>query len=356
VAKECYFNRLLVDIFPNHPLFKETQWFVTEDVNVEHLLDVFTSVDANSDDIWDVCVGLMRHLFNHKPRLTVLEPKIRGLPDDHHYKPNCLFWLAQLFYTVGNYAECKQLLVHSLELGRAKGCVYIISRALIVLAATNNWLGLYKEGIEQAEEALGIYKQTNHIPSQVLAYQQLSLLFHGNKQLDSAEEAALKAISLLPDEDSPLEVCQCKQVLATIYCSKGMREIGTNYFRAALEIASTFNLHNRLYWIYICLARLLFDQGRFDDAHTHFEHAKLHVVNDMYSLGHVTQLQAQLLCHQHRFEEAKTEALHALSMFEKVGAMDCLEECRTLIDNILHLMGQEVMVSSSKLWCSLCAH
>jgi hypothetical protein len=46
------------EIDPNKPNFGETQWITSEDVNVEHLLDIFTTADPNSDSIWDACANL----------------------------------------------------------------------------------------------------------------------------------------------------------------------------------------------------------------------------------------------------------------------------------------------------------
>ena len=83
---ECYFSRLSVHICPGNPGFEESQWIVSEDVNVEHLVDVFTSIDANSENVWNACARLMEHLYRHKPRLVVLGPKIEALPDDHPSK------------------------------------------------------------------------------------------------------------------------------------------------------------------------------------------------------------------------------------------------------------------------------
>jgi hypothetical protein len=40
-TNEHYFRRLSVDIYPGKPGYDEAQWIVSEDVNVEHLLNVF---------------------------------------------------------------------------------------------------------------------------------------------------------------------------------------------------------------------------------------------------------------------------------------------------------------------------
>jgi len=83
-TKEHYFTWMLVVIDPGKPDFEETQWIISEDKNVEHLLYVFTTIDANSGTFWAACASFMRHLFWYKRRLTVLEAKIEGLSDDHH--------------------------------------------------------------------------------------------------------------------------------------------------------------------------------------------------------------------------------------------------------------------------------
>ena len=80
-------------------------------MNAEHLLDVFTTIDANSDSVWGACANFMRHLVWRKSRLIALGSKIEGLPDDHSSKPGCLFELSRLFYVVGNEVECKRLLM-----------------------------------------------------------------------------------------------------------------------------------------------------------------------------------------------------------------------------------------------------
>jgi len=115
MTKGHYFTQMPVDIDPNRSGYGESRWITSEDMNVEHLLDVFTTVGANSDCIWDAC---LRNLVWHKTRLTILGQKIERPPDAHPPKPNHLFELSRWFQSVGNHVERKRLPSHTLELCR----------------------------------------------------------------------------------------------------------------------------------------------------------------------------------------------------------------------------------------------
>ena len=110
-TKDLYVTWFSVVIDPDKPGFGETEWITSEDVNVEHLLDVFTSIDPNSDYTWISCNGFVAHLHWHKPRKTVLGPKIEQLPDDYRWKPTGLFELSGLFPSVGNHVGEKRILL-----------------------------------------------------------------------------------------------------------------------------------------------------------------------------------------------------------------------------------------------------
>ena len=120
-AKECYFARLSVGIDLDKPSFEESRWIMSEDVNVEHLLDIFTSIDADSKTSWDICGRFMDYIYWHKPRLVMLGPKIEALPQDHSSKAQCLWSLSWLFHSVENKVERKRLITHALVLWREQG-------------------------------------------------------------------------------------------------------------------------------------------------------------------------------------------------------------------------------------------
>ena len=125
---------------------------MSEDINVEHLFDVFITIDANSDNVWDACIKFMEHLFWHKKLLVILRPNIEGLPDDHPSKPGCLLELSRLSKSVGNHAERKRLLTHTLRFWREQGNDRGVARMLRHISQANRHAGLYEEGIRAARE------------------------------------------------------------------------------------------------------------------------------------------------------------------------------------------------------------
>jgi len=345
-TKECYFTRMSVQIDPNKPNFREARWIMSEDVNVEHLLDIFTTIDPDSGHVWVACANFMEHLHWHKNRLTTLQPRIEGLPDNHNSKPRCLSRLSWLFYSVGNHVERKRLLAHALKLRRERGDDYGVAQTLRHLSDTNRLMGLPKEGIQQAREALEIYERLGDTIAQAKSLDDLALSLRDDKQLDAAEEAVLRAIALLPEKGEEYRVCESHQTLGKIYGSKGKIEKATYHFEVALGIASSFNWHGPLFSIHYKLAALFRDQGRLDDTQAHLERAKLHAVNDAYRLGLAMELQAGVWHKQGRLEEARTEALGAADVYERLGAAKDVEDCRELlrkIENGLAASGQSAL-------------
>jgi len=333
-TKDHYFSRLVVVIDPNEPNFRESQWIKSEDVNVEHLLDVFTTVDANSEVPWEACCLFLVHLFWHKRRLTILGPKIEGLPDDHPSKPHGLSALATLLDSVGNFVEQKRLLVCALDLWREQGSDYNIALALMGLSNTNWAIGLHEEGIQQAREALEIYEQLGDTGKQASCLIRLAKLLGSDKQFNAAEEAALRAIALLPEEGDQFQVCQSHRALGDIYKSKGETEKAIHHLGMALAIATPFNWNDSLFWTNHWLAFLFCNEGRFNDAQAHLERAKSHAVDDTYSMAVAMEEQARLWYKQHKVEEARAEALRAADVYDKIGAAGDAEVCREIIRHI----------------------
>ena len=334
VTKECYFSQLSVIVDPEVPGFEEAKWIISEDVNVEHLLDVFTSTDADSDDAWDACASFMEHLYWHKPRLVILGPKVKGLPDNHTSKPACLYQLSRLFRQVGNYVEEKQLLLYTLKLWRGQGNKIWVAHVLKALARANLFLELYTEGMQVAKESIGIFEELNNIPEQAKSLQEFAeLLFHDG-QLDAAEEAVSKSINLLLDQGEQFKLCQGYRLLGKICCSKGEMEKAIVHFKTAFGIASPSNWDSECFWILLSLAEAYFDQGRFDDAHAHIEQAKLYSVNYPYQLCRAMEQQAHFWYKEGRIGEAESEVLCAISGYEKLGAAKDVEDCMKLLQKI----------------------
>jgi len=285
MAKEQYFTRMSVDIFPDKPEYGESRWIVSEDVNVEHLLDVFTTIEADLDGVWDACANFMDHLDWHKGRLVILGPRIEGVADSHPSKPKCLFALSRLFRSVGNYAESERLLTDDLKLYREREDDRGVAQILRHLSCANQLIHLYKEGIQQVEEALEIFKQLGDTVERARCLIQLADLLYLDRQPDAAEEAASRAIDLLSETGEQYWVCESHRVLGKIYNFKRETEKAIHHLEVSLEIASPFNWDNQLFLVHLTLAILFFEEGRFDDAQNHLDRAKTHAVDSTHHLG-----------------------------------------------------------------------
>ena len=330
-TKDRYFSRLELKVDPTIPGFDGAQWIKSEDVNVEHLLGVFTSIDATSEGAWDACCNFIRHIYWHKPRSITLKAKIEGLPDGHRSKPFCLFGLSWLFESVGNCVEQKRLLAQVLRLGRQREDDYQVAQTLRSLSDANRQLGLREEGIKQVKEALKIHERLGDTLEQACCLKELALLFYDDERLEDAEEAAFHAIDLFQGKGEEFSVCVSHRTLGNIYYSKGEKEKAIYHLEVALRITSHFKWRDQLFWTHFDLALLFFGEERFEDAHAHIDQAKSHTVDNAYYLGRAMETQASIWYRQRRLEEARFEASRALEIFENLRSANSMESCRGLL-------------------------
>ena len=135
----------------------------------------------------------------------------------------------------------QRLLTHSLTLQRERGDGRVVARILRHLSDANRLTDLPEEEIQQAKEALNIYKQLGNTVEQVNCLIKLAWLLCWNKQLDAAEEAGSHAIDLLPKKGNQFLVCESHCILGEIYRSKGEAEKTFHRYELALGIVSPFN-------------------------------------------------------------------------------------------------------------------
>ena len=361
ITKDRYFSRLSGKVYPGDPGFEETRWITSEDVNVEHLLDIFTSIDTDSERAWDACVGFFNHICQHKPRLVMLGPKIEALPDNHPSKAQCLWSLSLLFKSVGNWTECKRLSADSLKLWREQGNDHRVAETLCYLSDVSRQMHLYNEGLQQAREGSEIFERLGETARQAECLIFLAYVLSDIGQLDAAEEAASCAVVLLLERGEFLLVCQGYCVLGDIFSSKGNTGGAIHNYMLALVTASSLNWDTQLFSIHLSLTSLFFGEGRLDDAHAHIESAKPYAINSRYLLAKASLIQAGFWYGQHMFEEAKSEALRVLDVFEELGAADDVETTERFLGKIeevdklvaSHGSGNR-MVSSSKQCYSSC--
>ena len=318
-TKEHYFSRLLVGTGKHN--CKETRWITLEDVNVEHMLDIFLSIDADSDSVWEACADFVQHLCWHKKRPIVLGSKIEGLPDVHPSKPRCLVQLASMVDSLGNQSESSRLYIWTIKLQREQGSDKKLAETLMSLATVDTWLALYAEGISQVKEALEIYEKLDNTAGQVDCLHRIALISLKNKQVDAAEEAASSAVNLSSDGLSRYQLYERHHILGHICECRGKTEAAVDHHIKALGIARSLELLDKQTRILKCLVQLLLEAEKFEDAQVHLEQLKSHAVNDPLYLGRVMLSQTRIWRHQGKLEEARSELSRTIGSYEKTGVL-----------------------------------
>jgi len=316
-TKDRYFTRLLVG--PDKPGLEDMRWIMSEDMNVEHLLDVFSTIDADSDSVWEACADFLQYLCWFKMRPTVLGSRIEVLPDDHPSKPRCLANLAWMLQSLGNLSESRRLHIWALNFWKEQGNDYMVSRELGSLAFVSMRLGLSAEGISWAKDSLEICEKLGDTVGQVDCLHGLALLFVRDNQVDAAEEAASRAINLPSDGLSQSQLYTRHHILGHIRECRGDTGAAIDHHMKALGIAHSLNSQDKQAMILHCLVELLLKAERFDDAQVYLEHTKLHTINDPARLGVTMVTQARIWYHQGKLEETRFELSRAIGLYEEIG-------------------------------------
>ena len=333
-TKDLYTARLSAVVNHTGPASEDERWITSEDANIEHLLDVFSSADPNSDNIWGSCEDFICHLQTHKPRQTVLGPKFERLPDDHRRKPSGLFETAALLNLLGKVEDGKRLLLYALKLWRdRRDSDDWVARTLRCLAETNHKLGLIEEGTQQAKEGLEVFERLGDAVGQAECLVRLASLLLQTNQFDAAEEATIRSINLL-GEGQEFRLCDSHRVLGDIYSAKMEGGKAIHHHEIALRIAGAFNWYDQLFWTHDTLARLLGEKGEFDKAHIHINQAKEHAVDNGYWLAHAKEVHGWIWYLQGRHEDAVAEALGAIEMYGKLGLAKEQEDCKYFLQHI----------------------
>ena len=139
-------------------------------------------------------------------------------------------------------------------------------------------MGCYEEGIEQAEGALEICERLGDAPMQAECLGKLALLLREDKQLEAAEEAASRAINLIPEKGQELLLCESHRILGDIYQSKGKREEAMSHFSMALKIALPFDWDCAIFWAHYSMAEFFRNEDSFRVAASYIESTKYPVL------------------------------------------------------------------------------
>jgi tetratricopeptide (TPR) repeat protein len=199
-------------------------------------------------------------------------------------------------------------------------------------------LGLHEEGIKQAEKALRMYEQLEDTVGQAESLHSLAQLLLRDDQLEAAEEIALQPTRFLPERGEEFLLCKSHRVLGEIYRFKKENKKAVDHLETALGIATPFGWRAELSSIHYDLASLFYIRKKYDDASFHAERAKSHTIDHAHHLGRAMEMQAQIWYRQRRLEDARSEALAALGIHEKLGVAQDAGRCDNLLRRIERAM------------------
>lgn len=182
--------------------------------------------------------------------------------------------------------------------------------------------------MQQAKEVSETFERLDNPVNQAVSLIDLALLFRSDEQFDAAEEAAFRAIELLPEKCQQLMVCKGHRALGSVYYSRGDTEKVIHHLDAALGIATSFGRDSELFWTRYIPARIFFREGKLDDAR-----AASHTDN-VYELGRAMELQANFWYDRDKFEREKVGAERAADLYGRVGATNDIEDCKELLRKI----------------------
>ena len=192
-------------------------------------------------------------------------------------------------------------------------------------------MGLYEEGIRQAKEASEIFERIGDVVQQAYSLINLALVLRGDGQPDAAKEAASRAIDLLPEKGEELRVCTAHRTLGEIYERKGKMKKAIRHLEIALDVASSHNMTGRDLPKIIPWSRVFTTERKFGDAQILIERTKSLAADNPRLLAFAMNQQARIWIGQHRFDEARSEALRAFNAFEQVGDTHHAENARGLL-------------------------
>jgi len=334
IAKDQYFDRLCV--WKNGrgvDGFTEVEWFVSEDINTEHLLDVFVSIDTEPADVWGACYQFLDHLAEYKPRPVILGPKIDTLPETHPSKAECVRALAILFAALGDFSMARRLHLHELRLWQRHGNELNGAIALTRVADANRLLGNTQEGIGQAEEALRVFERLEEKCWQGHCLKIIAWGYVDCRQLRGASRCIDHMFALLRNGGDKGLLRSCGRILATISVQMGNLSDAKEILESTLEVPLLLGDAHSRFWITYRLVEVYFGLGDLNGVCDQITSMKslAQASHDQYLLGRAMELQAKVWLKTGRVAEARSEVLLALAAYGKAGNSRNQEKCGELL-------------------------
>lgn len=132
--------------------------------------------------------ALMQH---HYATAETLGDKILALTND----PTDAFWLAQVYYSSGNYARAHQLLVDRKETAKSVLCLYLAAKALVAMEKWEDALDMVGEKASSSSKERVVDKTTGINIDASLAHLR-GLIYAQQSNYDRAKECYIEAVKI----------------------------------------------------------------------------------------------------------------------------------------------------------------
>ena len=169
-------------------------------MDAEHLLDFFTSIDTNSENVWDFCAYYTKHPYLDKPQLVMLGPKIEVLSDDSPSKVQYLLRLSYLSESVGNQAERKQFLTHFLKLWESGVMTFVLFVYRAIYPIQIYMRASARKGYNGAREGSEVFERLDHTANQVEGFGPPRIIVVTTNNSTPQKKPHLMRINLLPEK------------------------------------------------------------------------------------------------------------------------------------------------------------
>lgn len=209
-------------------------WVASEDDNIERLLDHHFSESGQHPSACAASWYFFHYLHWHKPRKTILEPRVQSLPDSlSKWKARCLLAIGNIAFQMGRYAEASQYLTSARNIALADGNGWLATLCLTSLAGLNRDLGRLADAAVLYQQTVTWYSDEGYDFNETISIMRLGSIARRRGDFYQAS----KLLTQARDYYEPMRTCNFALTtthLGFLAFDEGNYAQGRNHFNTAI--------------------------------------------------------------------------------------------------------------------------